>query len=143
MRSHGRSFGTLAFFSLTSLLTLSPTGCLDRFAAENSGTVRDRAKAAVERSSDAVARANEASRRVMDVQGLIDDQLGARLDAVRRQAAVGVHHLPRLGQQPLDSKISQLWAFQEIWQRCQFDFNLAQVCINLFHASRFQISITR
>jgi hypothetical protein len=58
--------------------------------------VRDRAKAAVEKSSDAQAKSTSTSRRVMNTSSLVESELRTRLLALQNNRDVGIGNLPKL-----------------------------------------------
>ena len=58
--------------------------------------VRDRAKYAVEKSSDALAKSTSTSRRVMNTSSMIESELRTRLLALQNSRNVGIGNLPTL-----------------------------------------------
>ena len=59
--------------------------------------VRDRAKAAVEKSIDSLAHSSSASQRIMDKSLLIETHLQQKLKAMQNARHVGISDIPKLG----------------------------------------------
>lgn len=59
--------------------------------------VRDRAKAAVEKSTDALSKSTTVSKQVMDIKSQIDSELRVRLLAMQNSRNVGLGNIPKLG----------------------------------------------
>lgn len=58
--------------------------------------VRDRAKAAVEKSTDALGKSTEMSRKLMDLQSQIDSELRVKLFTLQNNRNVGLGNVPKL-----------------------------------------------
>ena len=61
--------------------------------------VRDRAKAAVEKSTDALSKSTEMSRKIMDLQSQIDSELRVKLLALQNNRNIGLGNVPKLSKQ--------------------------------------------
>jgi hypothetical protein len=59
--------------------------------------VRDKAKAAVEKSTDALGKSNAVSKQIMDIKTQIDSELRVRLLAMQNGRNVGLGNIPKLG----------------------------------------------
>ena len=58
--------------------------------------VRDRAKAAVEKSTDALSKSTTYSKQIMDIKAQIDSELRVRLLAMQNNRNVGLGNVPKL-----------------------------------------------
>lgn len=58
--------------------------------------MRDRAKAAVEKSTDALSKSTEMSRKIMDLQAQIDSELRVKLLTLQNNRNVGLGNVPKL-----------------------------------------------
>jgi len=59
-------------------------------------TVRDRAKAAVEKSTEALSKSNIVSRQIMDISTLIESELRVKLLAMQNNRHAGLGNIPKL-----------------------------------------------
>lgn len=65
--------------------------------------MRDRAKAAVEKSTDGLSKATEISRKVMDLNSQIDSELRVKLLTLQNNRNIGLGNIPKLSKQSVNT----------------------------------------